>query len=215
MQAQSSARASGGILTSLIRSTLFKDLVRVNIGSLRPEAGRNAVKTLMGDDPEVFFGIMSSLPVILDNVTGALTEAAVQIRDKYPPELLKPFLKSLADAIDKEGARECGRAWSDLAATMLRASPELRTIVVRAVLAEGPKIMAGSVNSFSRAVNNITRDDPAAFGTFMSTAMEHIDGKELGSAAAVMANALLDQKMHMASWAWKLVRDRVKKRFGR
>lgn len=213
-EARSLAQARGGLLKAIVSSSLAKDLIRLNVSAMRPDAGRNAVKTLMGEDPEVFLGIVSGLPVVVDSVVGGAAELGARLRDTFTPELLKSFAASIAGDIDGEAARECGRTWAGLAADVLRASPELRALAVQALLTRGPKIMADSVNSFSRAVNGITREDPEALSRFMSAAIENIDGKELGKALALMANALLDQKMRLASWAWGLVRDRVKKRLG-
>ncbi|HOS97380.1 MAG TPA: hypothetical protein PLR71_01900 [Deltaproteobacteria bacterium] len=213
-QAGPSAQNRGGILKALMRSTLTKDLLRINVSSMSPDSGRRTVKTLLGDDPEVFFGISGGLPVFINSMTGALTELATQLKDKYPPELLKSFMASLAHDIDREAARECGRAWADLASAMIKASPELRTILIRAILSEGPAIKAGAVNALSRFVNGITRDDPQAMSRFVAAVMEKVDHEELGRAGAALTNALLDQKWRLASWTWKLVRGRVKKRFG-
>lgn len=214
IHAGSPAQAQGSILKALIRSTLFKDLIRVNVNSIHPDSGRNTVKTLLGEDPEVFFGISGGLPVFINSMTGALTELATQLKDKYPPELLKSFLASLADDIDREAAREFGRAWADLASAMLKASPELMTSLIRVFLSEGPMIKAGAINAFSRFVNGITRDDPQALSRFVATVMEKVDEEELARAATTVTNALLDQKWRLASWTWRLVRGRVKKRFG-
>ncbi|MRR36254.1 hypothetical protein EG829_16580, partial [bacterium] len=88
-QAGSSTQAQGSILKALMRSTLVKDLIRINLGSMHPDSGRKTVKTLMGDDPEVFFGITSGLPVVINSMTAAFTARATQLQDKFPPELLK------------------------------------------------------------------------------------------------------------------------------
>jgi hypothetical protein len=207
-----SAQAQGGILKAVLRSTLLKDLVRVKMSSIHPDSGRHMVKTLLGEDPEVFFGITSSLPVFINSITGALTELATQLKDKYSPELLKSFMSSLMDDIDGDAARKCGKAWADLASVLLEISPELKEKVVRTLLTDGPLMKAGAINAFSRFVNGITRDDPQAFSRFVSKVMENVEGEELGKAAAVMTNALLDQKWHLASWTWKLAKRRIKKR---
>ena len=207
-----SAQSQGGILKAIIRSTLLKDLLRVNMSSIHPDSGRNTVKTLLGEDPEVFFGITSSLPIVINSMTGALTELATQLKDKYSPELLKSFMASILDDIDRDVARKCGKAWADLASSMLQASPELKVLAVRTILTEGPVIKANAIIAFSRFVNGITRDDPQAFSRFVAKVIENVDGEELGKAAAVMTNALLDQKWHMASWAWKLAKGRIRKR---
>jgi hypothetical protein len=71
-------------------------------------------------------------------------------------------MTSLADDIDRDAAKECGKAWVDLAGAMLQNSPELKALVVRTILAEGPRINANAINAFSRFVNGITRDNPEA-----------------------------------------------------
>jgi hypothetical protein len=207
-------KVQGGILKALVRSTLLKDLIRINVSSMREDSGRSMVKTLIGEDPEFFFGISGGLPVFINSMTGALTELASQLKDKYPPELLKSFLASLTDDIDREAVRECGKAWADLASAMIKVSPELRTNLVRVLLSEGPAIKAGAINAFSRFVNGITRDDPQALSGFVAAVMEKVDQEELARAATTVTSALLDQKWRLASWTWKLVRGRVKKRFG-
>jgi len=213
MQAGLTSQGHGDILKALLRSTLVKDLIRINMNSRHPDSGRNTVKTLMGEDPEVVFGITGSLPVVVNNMTGALTELASQL-NRLPPELVKSFMASLADDIDRDAARECGKAWANLASSMLQASPELKALVVQTILAEGPRINANAINAFSRFVNGITREDPEALGRFVSRVTENVDGKELSKAAAAVTNAFLDQELHLGSWLWKLVRGRMKKKFG-
>ena len=210
-----STQAQAGILKALVSSTLVKDLVRLKMGSLRPDSGRNAVQTLMGTDPEVLFGIVGSVPAMVNSMLSALTELAVVLKKNHPPELLKSFTASLAGDIDRVAARECTKAWVDLASTMLEASPELRANAVRAILNGGPKLKAGAINAFSRLVNGITRDDPEFLGRFVSEVIRGVDGLELGKASAAIANAFLDQKWGLASWTWSLVKGRVKRRFGR
>ncbi len=102
---------------------------------------------------------------------------------------------------------------TDLASAMLKAPPELPALSGWMILTEGPGVNARAINSFSRFVNGITRDDPEAFSRFVSTVTENIDGKELSKAAATVTNAFLDQKWHLASWFWKLLWGRVKKKF--
>jgi hypothetical protein len=208
----SPAQAQGGILKELLRSTLLKDLLRIRINALHPESSRDTVKTLLGEDPEVFFGMVSALPVLVNSLLAALTELAIQLKDKYPPGLLKSFIASIVDDIDGDAAVRCGRAWADLADSLLQASPELKNLAIKTVLAKGPGIKAGALNAFSRFANGISRDDPQAIGRFVSGVRENVDGEELGKAAAVIANAFLDQKWHLASWTWNLVKGRIRRR---
>jgi hypothetical protein len=214
-QAGPSTHPGGEILKALLRSTLLKDLIRIRMNAAHPESGRTMVKTLLGDDPEVFFGIAGGLPAMVNSALGALTELAVQLKDKYPPDLLKTFLLSLLEDIDRDAAKECGRAWAGLAKSVLQASPDLKARAVGILLDRGPGIKAGAINAFSRFMNEITRDDPQAFCRFLSEVFEKVDNRELGRAAAAIANALLDQKWHLASWGFDLVKGRIKRRFGK
>lgn len=213
MHTEPSTREPKGILRELIRSTLLKDILRTNLNAIHPESGSRTVKTLLGEDPEVFFGTASSLPVIINALMAALTELAVQLRDKYPPELLKSFLQSLYEDIDREAAAKCARAWADLASSLWQASPELKRFMMRVFLTEGPRIKAGAINAFSRFVNTITRDDPQALSTLVSEVLRNVDRQEAGRATLTLAGALLDQKWHLASWVISLIRARVRRRF--
>jgi len=208
----STAQIRRSVLETILRSTLLKDLIRMKMSTIHPDSGRKAVKTILGEDPEVFFGIAGGLPVLVNSALGALTELAVQLKDKYPPHLLKSFLASLLADIDWEAATECSQAWADLVKTLLQASPELKDQVVLTLLYKGPGIKAGAINSFSGFVNGITRDDPQAISRFLSEVFAKVDGQELGKAAATMANALLDQKWRLASWVFELIKGRMKKR---
>lgn len=213
-QAGLSPQARGSVMKALTHSTLLKDLIRVNMSSIHPESGREKVRILLGEDPEIFFGITGNFPIIINCIMGALTELATQLKDKYPPELLKSFMSSLNDDVDAEEASKCLKAWTGLASSMMAASPELRESVIRTILTEGPRIKADAINAFSGFINGITRDDPLAFSRFFSKVMENVDGKEFGAATATITNAFLDQKWHLASWAWKLLLGRLKKKLG-
>ena len=131
MHSDSFTHNRSGVIKGIIRSPLFKDILRTNLNEVDPHTGSSFVKTLMGEDPEVFFGLISSLPMFINVLIKASTEFAVQLKDKYPPEMLKAFLTSLYDDIDKDALRQCGKAWTELAASLWKASPELRQLCHR------------------------------------------------------------------------------------
>jgi uncharacterized MAPEG superfamily protein len=119
---------------------------------------------------------------------------------------------SLAGDIDREAARQCGKAWMELITSLWAASPELRLSAAGFILSSGPRIKAGAINSLARFVNSITRNNPQTFSAFMASVLKNIDGPEVSRATLTLAGALFDQKWHLTSWAWQLVKARVRKR---
>ena len=87
MQAGSTSQGHGDILKALLRSTLVKDLIRINMNSRHPDSGRNTVKTLMGEDPEKLwqsniFG-KSVYDLIQEGLTTKLLGMPEEVRGKF------------------------------------------------------------------------------------------------------------------------------------
>jgi hypothetical protein len=211
MCTEPNTHSHGSIFRGLLRSPLFKDILRTNLNAINPATGNSFVKTFMGEDPEVFFGLISSLPRDINVLIRAFSELAFQLKDKYPPEMLKSFLISLAEDIDKDAARQCGKAWTDLLSSLWEASPEMRQAAAGFILSSGPKIKAGAINGLARFVNAVTLNNPQAFSTFISEVLRNIDRPEVSRATLTLAGAFLDQKWHLASWAWQLLKGRIRK----
>ncbi|HVN72904.1 MAG TPA: hypothetical protein VMU10_12880 [Desulfomonilia bacterium] len=210
----STGQTHGSIFGEILRTPVYKDILRLNLNEASPESVRGMVKDLMGQDPEVFLGIASSLPKLINALSCAFSELALQLKEKYPPELLKSFLESLYEDLDKEGMKQGIRAWADLVVSLWKASPELRRATLRYLLASGPSIKAGAINAVAATINTLHREDPQAVGTFISEVLKNIHRDEAGRATHTLACALLDQKWHLLSWVWNLAKQRIRKRFG-
>jgi hypothetical protein len=215
MHTETFTQPKSGIIKALMRSPLFKDILRTNLNEMDSNSENSSIRTLMGEDPEVFFGLISSLPTFINNLIKAFTELAIQLKDKYPPDMLKLFLMSLAEDIDKDAARQCGKAWMDLFSSLWGASPELRQAASGFILSSGPRIKAGAINAVARFVNTVTRNNPQTFSTFITSVLRNIDGPEVSKATLTLTGAFLDQKWHLTSWAWRLVKGRVRKRLNK
>jgi hypothetical protein len=215
MHIESLTQHKSGIIKVLIRSPLFKDILRTNLNEMNSNSGSSLVKTLMGEDPEVFFGLISSMPTFINILIKASTELAIQLKDKFPPEMLKSFIMSLAEDIDKDAARQCGKAWMELLSSLWGASPELRQAATGFILSSGPKIKAGAINSLARFVNSVTHNNPQTFSTFIASVLRNIDSPEVSKATLALTGAFLDQKWHLTSWAWQLIKGRVQKRLNK
>jgi hypothetical protein len=210
MNAGTMNRTGNGILKELLRTPVYKDLLRTNLKGMRTQTGSSLVKTVMGQDPEVFLGLVSSLPVFLNNLSSAAAELASQLSEKFPPELLMSYLEALFEDIDTE---KCRAACTELFASLWGASPDLRDRARKAILASGPKVIAEGINFLARAVNNTTRQDPKVLSSFISGVLGGLDHAEIRKATQGLAEAFLDQKWNLASWAWELAKSRMRKRF--
>jgi hypothetical protein len=122
---------------------------------------------------------------------------------------------SLAEDIDKDAARQCGKAWMELLSSLWGAAPELRQAAAGFILSSGPKIKAGAINSLARFVNAVTHNNPQTFSTFIASVLRNIDGPEVSKATLTLTGAFLDQKWHLTSWAWQLIKERVRKRLNK
>jgi hypothetical protein len=168
----------------------------------------------MGHDPEVFLSLVSSLPMLVNALISASAELAIQLKDKFPPETLISYLEALFDDIDKTDLEKCRTAWSELFASLWGISPDFRDRARKAILASGPEAVAGWINFIARTINNTTRQDLHALSTFLSGVLNDLDSREIGKATQGLAEAFLDQKWHIASWTWQLVKRRMRKRLG-
>ncbi len=214
MGIETASKTRGSILEQILRTPVYKDILRVKLNEMRKETGSSLVKTLASEDPEVLLSIISSIPTGINVLISASGELAAKLRDMYPPEMLKSFLTSLAEDIDREAVRQCSAAWSDLILSLWEASSDVRIQARKTILASGPKIIAGAINQTARSVNALTREDPGTLSTFIAEVFREADTKELRQATLSLAEAFLDQKWHLTSWAFGLARKRIRKRFG-
>lgn len=212
MRIEQDTRDKAGILGVMLRSTAFKDILRANLNEMSTSSGSSFVKTLMREDPEVFFALIASLPVIVNAMVKASAEFALQLKDKYPPEMLQSFLMSLFQEIDKDAFRQCFLAWGSLTASLWEASADFREEAGRAIMKKGPVLVIECMNRCARAVNKV---DPLKFGTFLSRVLAGIDREEIDKASKTLVGALFDQEWHLVSWTWSFAKARVMKKLGR
>lgn len=214
MHSETTNKTRGSILQQILKTPAYKDILRVNLNGMSPKTGRSLVQTLVREDPEVFLSLISSLPAFINNLTSAAGELAGQLRNMYPPETLKSYLISLAEDIDRDALRECSAAWCELASSLWEVSSDIRIQARKTILSSGPKVIAEIINTSARSINSIVGDDPKALNTFVSEVFENMDNKEIRQATMIIAEALLDQKWHLASWTWELLRKRIQRKFG-
>jgi len=213
MKASQQTRDPGGILQELLRTPVFKDILRSALTSVRHADGRTAVRTVTGQDPEVFLSLAAATPAALNILIRSMTELGRQMNTRYSPEILTAFMESLAREIDAGSFHECKTVWKDLLASLWAASPGTRRALLDAILSKGPGICAQAINGLSRSINALERDRPGTIITFLSQTLAQIDREEWSKASQRLAGALMDQKWGVLSWSWRLLKGRLHKRF--
>lgn len=204
--------AAGGVMKEVLSTPFVKDLIRSNLQNIKPDKTHPLVKTLMWQDPEVFLSILGAIPPVVNSCTGALAEAGKQINEKFSPELLKNYIGSILNDIDTEELKALAEAYVALGKNLWDVSPEFREIVGKVITEDAPPLIGKGISSACRFVNETSKEDPQVVSKFVSDVVANIDGNEFRDATHTIVNAFLDQKLHLFSWTWQLLRKRMKRR---
>jgi hypothetical protein len=89
------------ILKELLKKPGFKEGVRTILQNIDPESSRRLVRTMMWQDPEFFLGLLGAVPSIANSLTQCVDELLIQLNDKFSPQLLHNFMKSIVLSLDK------------------------------------------------------------------------------------------------------------------
>jgi hypothetical protein len=183
----------------------------MNLQNIKPDKSHPLVNTLLWQDAEVILAVLGSLPAIVNSVTGALAEVGKQFGENFPPEVLRDYLASVLKDIDTDELKALPAAYATLIKKIWDVSPELREAVGRAITQDAPPLIGRGINSATRLINEVSKDDPLAVSKFVSDVAANIDGDEFRNATHTIANAFLDQKLNLFSWTWQLLRKRMKR----
>lgn len=196
-----------GIVREIMRKPTFKDVLRGHLKSVSPEGGRRLVRDLIWQDFEAVFGIMGTLPAFINACAGGLAQLASDLNSKITPRLLKGFVGSIIEDVDRSELKECGDALSKLAGDLLEASPELTAFIVE----KGPVFMARGINAGTASINSLCRKDPELLSSFLGEVIRNIDKPAFSDATLNLASAVLDQKLGLLAWTGRLIARRVRK----
>lgn len=204
--------AKGGVLKEVLSTPFVKDLIRSNLQSRKPDKSHPLVIALIWQDPEVILSVLGSIPPVVNSCVGALGEAGKQLNEKFSPELLRDYLGSIINDIDTDEFKVLIEAYATMIKNLWEASPELREAVSKTITQEAPPLIGQGINSATRFINEVSKNDPRVVSKFVSDVVANIDGDEFRDATHSIVNAVLDQKLHLFSWAWQLIRKRMKRR---
>jgi len=90
------------VLKELLRKPGFKEGVRMVLQNVDPESSRKLVRTFMWQDPEFFLGVLGAVPSIVNSLTQGVDELLIQLNEKFSPQLLHDFIKSIVLSPDKK-----------------------------------------------------------------------------------------------------------------
>jgi hypothetical protein len=93
---------SDRVLKELLKKPGFKDGVRTILQNIDPDSSRKVVRTMLWQDPEFFLGLLGAVPSIVNSLTQGVDELLTQLNEKFSPQLLHDFIKSLVLSMDKK-----------------------------------------------------------------------------------------------------------------
>lgn len=204
--------AGDGVMKEMLSTPFVKDIIRNNLQNIKTDKTHPLVNTLIWQDPEVILSVLGSIPPVVNSCTGALAEAGKQINEKFSPELLRDYVASILNDIDADEWKALAEAYVTLGKNLWEVSPEFREALGKAITEEAPPLIGKGISSACRFVNEVSREDPNVVSKFVSGVVANIDGEEFKNATHTIVNAFLDQKLHLFSWTWQLLRKRMKKR---
>jgi hypothetical protein len=212
MENSAAMPAEGGVMKEVLSTPFVKDLMRSNLQNIKPDKTHPVVNALIWQDPEVILSVLGSIPSVVNSCTGALAEAGKQLNEKFSPILLRDYVGSILKDIDTEELKGLAEAYAELIKNLWDASPEFREMAGKAITEDAPPLIGKGITSACRFVNEVSKEDPRLVSKFVSDVVANIDGDEFKDATHTIVNAFLDQKLHLISWTWQLLRKRMKRR---
>jgi len=206
--------AKSSVMKEILATPFIKDLIRASLKSAACKSDPSLVRTLLWEDPEVSLSVLSTLPHIVNQCTGALSEAGREIDEKFSPELLKGYLAAMGNDINTDNITACTEVWVRIISNLWEASPAFREDVADYLSQNLPHVLGTSVTTAARFINEIDRQDPRAVSCFVSNTLDNIDGKEVEAAAHILFNAVLDHKSRFLSLKslWRFFCERRRSR---
>ncbi|HPV50307.1 MAG TPA: hypothetical protein PLB14_11405 [Smithellaceae bacterium] len=90
------------VLKELLKKPGFKENIRTVLQNIDPDSGRRLVRTLMWQDPEFFLGVLGAVPAVANTLIQCVDELLIQLNEKFSPQLLHDFMKSIVLSLDKD-----------------------------------------------------------------------------------------------------------------
>jgi hypothetical protein len=204
--------AGGGVLKEILATPFVKDIIRSSLQSRKADKSHPLINALIWQDPEIILSVLGSIPPVVNSCVGALTEVGKQVNENLSPELIRDYFASILKDIDTDEFKALTEAYITMMKNLWEVSPELRDAVAKALTDDAPPLIGRGINSATRFINEVNKSDPRMVNKFVSDVVANIDGVEFRDATHTIVNAVLDQKLHLISWTWQLLRKRMKRK---
>ena len=90
------------ILKVLLKRPVVKDNIRAVLGSIDSDNTRELARTILWEDPEIVLSLMGAVPALANVLVRFLDEVIFKVREKFPPELLREFIGTVLQDVDRE-----------------------------------------------------------------------------------------------------------------
>jgi hypothetical protein len=204
--------AAGGVMKEVLSTPFIKDIIRSNLNSIKPDKSHPLVMALIWQDPEIILSLLGSIPPVVNSCVGALAEVGNQVNEKLSPELIRDYFASILKDIDTNEFKALAEAYTSMMKNLWEVSPEFREALAKAITDDAPLLIGKGINWATSFINEVNKSDPRVVSKFVSDVVANIDGDEFKDATHTIVNAVLDQKLHLISWIWQLIRKRMKRR---
>ena len=212
MESNAVMPAEGGVMKEVLSTPFVKDMIRNNLQNIKPDKTHPVVNALIWQDPEIILSVLGSIPPAVNSCVGALGETGRQLNEKFSPRLLSDYVGSILKDIDTDELKALVDAYVEMGKNLWEASPEFREMVGKVVTEDAPPLIGQGISSVCRVLNDISKSDPRAVSKFVSDVADNLDGDALRDATHTIVNAVLDQKLHLFSWTWQLLKKRFSRR---
>jgi hypothetical protein len=90
------------ILKVLLKRPVVKNNIRAVLSSVDSDNARELARTILWEDPEIVLSLMGAVPALANVLVRFLDEVIFQVREKFPPELLREFISAVVQDVDRE-----------------------------------------------------------------------------------------------------------------
>jgi len=90
------------ILKVLLKRPVVKNNIRAVLGNIDSDNARELARTILWEDPEIVLSLMGAVPALANVLVRFLDEVIFQVREKFPPELLREFIGAVLQDVDRE-----------------------------------------------------------------------------------------------------------------
>ncbi|HQP31661.1 MAG TPA: hypothetical protein PLB81_10055, partial [Deltaproteobacteria bacterium] len=112
-----------GLIREILRKPTVKGILRGHLKSMSTKGGRELARDLLWQDLEVLFGVLGSLPSVINAGVGAVSQLVKEINEKITSRLFVDFVGSILSDVDRSELKECGKGINELAGNALGAQP--------------------------------------------------------------------------------------------